>query len=102
MNLEKIQIIDNYIRKNNTGRLKQFAEKVGISRGMLYRYLKFMKEELNAPILYNKIKQTYQYSESGKLYINGWESQSIKIEGDTLANESHVSLNILNENQKPL
>ena len=33
---------------------------------------KFMKEELNAPISYNKAKLTYQYIESGKLCINGW------------------------------
>jgi predicted DNA-binding transcriptional regulator YafY len=99
MNLEKVRIIDNYIRKNNTGRAKQFAEKVGISRGMLYRYLKFLKEELNAPIVYNKSKLTYSYSESGKLCISGWEKPFVILPKELFTNES--SLNILNGDQKP-
>lgn len=101
MNFEKVRIIDNYIRKNNTGRSKEFAEKVNISRGMLYRYLKFMKDELNAPISYNRSKLTYQYVELGKLCINGWERNSIRIPGDSLANQDSVSLKFLSGDQKP-
>lgn len=75
MNLEKVQIIDRYIRSNNTGGSEEFAKKVNISRGMLYRYIKYMKEELNAPIEYNRIKSTYKYIEKGRLCIKGWEKQ---------------------------
>ena len=102
MNFEKVRIIDNYIRKNNTGRSKEFAEKVNISRGMLYRYLKFMKEELGAPISYNKAKLTYQYIEPGKLCINGWEKTSVITHKDFFSNDDSVSLNILNGDQQPL
>ncbi len=101
MNFENVRKIDNYIRKRNTGRSKDFAEKVGISRGMLYRYLRFMKAELGAPIAYNKIHQTYQYIELGKLCINGWETRSVKMHGDTFANENPISINFLNGGQKP-
>lgn len=101
MNFEKVRVIDNYIRKNNTGRSQQFAEKVGISRGMLYRYLKFMKEELKAPISYNKSKLTYQYMESGKLCINGWEKMSVIRREDFFANDGSLPLNILNGDHEP-
>lgn len=73
MNFEKVRIIDCYIIKKNTGKAALFATKVSISRGMLYRYLNYMKTELNAPISYNRIKSTYQYNEVGKLCVNGWE-----------------------------
>ena len=75
MNLEKVQIIDRYMSSNNTGCSEVFAKKVNISRGMLYRYIKYMKEELNAPIEYNRIKSSYQYIEKGRLCIKGWEKQ---------------------------
>lgn len=75
MNFEKIQQIDSYISKNNTGKAEDFAKKMNISRGMLYRYIKYIKDELNAPISYNRYQNTYQYTQSGKLYIKGWEEK---------------------------
>ena len=73
MNFEKVRVIDSYIINKNTGKAEIFAAKVKISRGMLYRYLTYMKIELNAPIIYNRIKNTYQYDEAGKLCVNGWD-----------------------------
>lgn len=73
MNFDKVRLINHYIIKKRTGKADEFATKINISRGMLYRYINYMKTELNAPIIYNRIKNTYQYNNDGKLYVNGWE-----------------------------
>lgn len=66
MNLKTIQHIDQLVKNQSTGPPSVLAEKLNLSERAVYKYLKFMKEELNAPIVYSKVKASYRYSESGK------------------------------------
>lgn len=72
MNIEKVKAIDTYISKQYKGSARDLASKVGVSTGMLYKYLKYMKEELKAPIEYNKRIKKFYYTQSGTLCIKGW------------------------------
>ena len=61
MDIRTIILIDKQIGRQNTGAPRLFAEKLQLSERAMYKYLKFMKEELNAPIEYSKIVGSYHY-----------------------------------------
>ena len=60
----RLENIDRLIRKKGTGTPKQLAQKLHISESLLYEYLSFMKEQ-GAPIVYNKMRQSYYYEQQG-------------------------------------
>jgi hypothetical protein len=45
--------------------------KLGISNRRLYEYIAFMKCELNAPIIYERYKQTYRYEKECNFCFDG-------------------------------
>jgi len=57
--------IDAYIKNETTGSPKNLADKMNISERAVYKYLKFMQEDLHAPIEYSKMKITYYYKSHG-------------------------------------
>jgi len=61
LNIRVIIRIHDLICLEQTGKPSQFAEKIGISKRTLYEYLSFMKNELNAPIVFNREKESYEY-----------------------------------------
>lgn len=58
--------MDTYIKYQTTGTPNEFADKLEMSERAVYKYLKFMKEELLAPIEYSKLKMTYFYIGEGE------------------------------------
>lgn len=54
--------MDDLIRRKATGSPEQFAEKMGMDRSTLMRYLSELKK-LDAPIYFDPIKQSYYYEE---------------------------------------
>lgn len=54
------------IRRESTGSPAKLGEKLGMSERAAYKYLKFMKEDLNAPIEYSKFFETYKYLKTGE------------------------------------
>lgn len=62
--LSTITRIDFFISHKATGTPEEFAQKLNISRRMLFKYLKMLKEEFDAPIIYSPIIESYQYTES--------------------------------------
>jgi hypothetical protein len=75
MNILKIIHFIHLIEKERTGSAKVAAERIGISERMVFNYVRILKTELNAPINYNRNKQTYSYNENGKL-IWKWVSEN--------------------------
>ena len=75
MNILKIKHFIYLIEKERTGSAKVAAERIGISERMVFNYVRILKTELNAPINYNRNKQTYSYNENGKL-IWKWVSEN--------------------------
>lgn len=70
---------DFYIRRKATGSPDQFASKLGISRRSILRNLKDLKE-LGIPIRYSKERNSYYYSEEGKIVSNLFECNKIRKE----------------------
>ena len=67
MNIKRIKHINELIKKQRTGNPAVLASKIGISERATYKYLKYMKEELEAPIQFQAVRQSYSYSEHGEL-----------------------------------
>ena len=74
MNHKKLNAINTIIVRQKRGSVEDLAQYLNISKSMLHRYINYMKTEMNAPIEYNKIKKCYQYNETGKLCVEGWEN----------------------------
>lgn len=67
MNIEKIKHFIHLIEKERTGTAKAAAHRLGVSERMVFNYVHILKHQLNAPINYNRNKQTYVFSENGRL-----------------------------------
>ena len=65
-----IRRMSRLIRHKQTGDCNQFAEKLGISRSSLFYKINFMKKELNAPIYYDRSKNSYCYLNEGEIIIS--------------------------------
>jgi transcriptional antiterminator len=67
MNIAKIKNLIHLIEKERTGTPKELARRLELSERMVYNYVGVLRKDLNAPVVYNRTKQTYQYNEQGKL-----------------------------------
>lgn len=65
VDLSRIETIDSLIRRKFTGNPNELATKLNISLRTLHDTLNFMKNELNAPIVYNSTRRSYCYKEDG-------------------------------------
>ncbi len=61
MNILIIKKIHHKILSESTGNPKELALKLNVSERTIYNYIQFMKRELKAPIIYNRLKDCYQY-----------------------------------------
>ena len=61
MNILIIKKIHSRISTASTGKPKELAYKLNVSERTIYNYIHFMRKDLKAPIIYNRIKDTYQY-----------------------------------------
>lgn len=64
-----IRRIDKLIRMKATGNYLEFANRLDISPAKLYRLLDLLKEDLEAPIIYNKHRQSFEYAREGCIII---------------------------------
>ena len=71
--------MDRLIQTKQTGTPSDFAQKMSISKSMLFRYIKFMKDELGCPISYSKSNSRYEYALDGFLSIKGWRSEKREV-----------------------
>lgn len=71
MDIRIIIRLDCLIRIEGTGKPNDLSVKLGISNHRLYEYIAFMKCELNAPIIYERYKQTYLYETECSLCFDG-------------------------------
>jgi transcriptional antiterminator len=59
------------IQKKQTGNLKQLAQKLEISERSVNYYIAFMRNDLKAPIIYDRKLETYLYEAECRLcFIN--------------------------------
>jgi hypothetical protein len=69
MDINKIIKINDLIASGRSGTPRNMAIQLGVSERMLYHIIKFMKEELDAPIKYDRNKMRYYYDGVGVLDI---------------------------------
>jgi hypothetical protein len=68
-NLDKLKVINSEIKNKKTGNPDDFAEKLNISRSMLYVYIEEIKT-LGAEIKYNRSTKTFYYKNDFDITIN--------------------------------
>lgn len=75
----RIELIDWHIRKGTeyTQSKELLAEKVGVNPRHLMRYLQFMREYLNAPIVYNRKLGRYTYERNGIIIMKFVQRENI-------------------------
>lgn len=64
MDIRIIKKIHDLIVDERTGSPQKLSEKLGVSERTVYNYISFMKNEMNAPIVYNNHKSNYCYDGS--------------------------------------
>jgi DNA-binding CsgD family transcriptional regulator len=67
MDIRVIIKLHNKIVLQKTGTPKELARTLEISERTLYNYVLYMKEELNAHIIYDANNKTYKYASPCKL-----------------------------------
>jgi transcriptional antiterminator len=63
--------LHDFIQLEQTGTPKDLGFKLGVSTRTLYEYIAFMKQELNAPIIYVRQKQSYKYVTKCRFCFDG-------------------------------
>ncbi len=74
--LDRTQRIDMFIQNECTGNPEEFAQKIGISRSMLYENLDELRS-LGAPIRYSRKRRTFYYATAFTLLIK-FQKQQMK------------------------
>jgi molybdenum-dependent DNA-binding transcriptional regulator ModE len=92
MHLEKLRKFIHLVERKQTGKPADVARLLGVSERMIYNYTKFIREELNAPIVWNNFKQSYLFSESGALIWKYEEDESIEQTDVTFMNKQLATL----------
>jgi hypothetical protein len=67
MDIKKIIKINDLISSGRSGTPRNMAIQLGVSERMLYHIIKFMKDELHAPIKYDRNKMRYYFDGVGVL-----------------------------------
>jgi hypothetical protein len=70
MGLEQLKLIIYHIEKENTGTHSDFAKKINVTNKLLSTYIDILKEQLDAPIVYDPDRKSYIYAKKGKF---NWE-----------------------------
>jgi transcriptional antiterminator len=64
MDIRIIQYLHDLILKAETGSPKKLAEELGLSERSVYNYILYMKNEMGAPIRFQRQKNSYVYTEN--------------------------------------
>jgi len=70
MDIRIIQYLHEKIALNKTGSPRQLAEQLKLSERSIYNYILFMKNEMGAPILFDRQKNSYVYTEECKFVLS--------------------------------
>ena len=97
VDLNTVCQLDRLIRSETTGTNQELAKKLNITRTTLFDTLEYLREEMRAPIVYNKLKKTYEYEYATKFYIGVEAFRAISGEKDNQDKEIEVSDSALDD-----
>lgn len=69
VDLVKIARLDNLIRHEATGSPDDLAERLDVSRSTLFEIIAFLKDEMKAPIRYDRNRPSYVYNYTPKFNL---------------------------------
>ncbi|HDM42926.1 MAG TPA: WYL domain-containing protein [Firmicutes bacterium] len=75
--LERIMEISRLISSGNYPNREQLAEKLGVDKRTITRYIAWMKNQLNAPIEFNRKKNGYIFTRPFDLFPDGLSSDQV-------------------------
>ena len=96
---EKLKLIlafDNLVRRKLKGNGLDYAVMMGISRSTFFRLLVVIKYEFNAPVVYNKDFNRYEYEREGAMFFGFIVSNTLPEETLRNVNGGYVLKNNLN------
>jgi hypothetical protein len=70
--MKKIHIlrkINSLIKRKATGSASEFASKLGLSRSGFFYQLKILKDDFEAPISFDRMRNSYYYTRDGELFF---------------------------------
>jgi len=70
VDLEKLDRLDNLIRRKATGCPDELAVRLEMSRSTLFEFISFLRDVMNAPIKYNQYLLSYEYKYPTKFHLN--------------------------------
>jgi predicted DNA-binding transcriptional regulator YafY len=73
--IKQILRLTGFIQRKATGTPMSLAQRMNISESTLYAYLKFLREDLDAPIYYDANRQSYCFSREGTFFIGFTEKK---------------------------
>jgi len=62
---DRVRRMDTLIRRKATGDPGEFAQRLGMSKSGMHYMLRKLKEDLGAPVAYDKNRNSYYYQEEG-------------------------------------
>lgn len=76
MKKETIIRLDYLIKHNMSGNAKKLSRTLDISERQVYRYIDYMREDLNAPIEWDSSYFSYVYTKKGRIKFGFQEDKS--------------------------
>ena len=64
-----IKFLDSLLKRKMKGNSSDYAAKLGISRSSFFRLVDYIRLEFNAPLVYNKIENRYEYEKAGMMFF---------------------------------
>lgn len=71
MDIRIIKKLHDFITNERTGSPKDLSLKLGVSERTVYSYITYMKINMNAPIVFDNQKGSYQYNRVCLLNFKG-------------------------------
>ena len=97
VDLVLLRRIHESIHAGKTGNPDAFAKKLGISRSLILKILKLLKEEFNAPIDYSEIRKSYHYREDCEFYFGVVINRKATLKEDVINAINKAAIEALNK-----
>ncbi|MBL6445882.1 HTH domain-containing protein [Fulvivirga sp. 29W222] len=75
--IEKIEQVDQLLQNGNVGQAKDFAEQLNVSRRTVFNLFKILKEDFDAPVVFDRRSKSYKYAVKGSMVMGFVKEEDI-------------------------